>query len=302
MSMRTDPHRPIGWSTLLVGAGVGLAAAWASTLARPLPPLGAAGRVGMPLCAPGERPGAAGRDDGVRTPDGLAISVRTPSDYDATHGYPLLVVYPPAGNSRVDSERFYGLTEEATRRGYVLAYSAAVSLSRRALALQQRVAETVASRWCIDTARLAFIGHSDGASVAQGVLLRGDAKALRPGHVLASAAGIRGADLQSERCPRPTRLTIVHGSRDELFPGYGRETARWWAGCFACAAAGRLDGQLAADTCIDLGPCREGGGVRYCEASEPHTRWPGVARHPFPYLGIAPGQGPFAPSLVSRRS
>lgn len=300
--MRTDRNRPTVLLTLLIGACVALAAALSTSLQRQLPPISAAGPVGVTLCAVGERMGWAGRDDGVRTVDGLPISVRTPSDYDATHGYPLLVVYPPAGFSRLESERFYGLTEEATRRGYVLAYSAAVPLSRRALAMQQRVAETVASRWCIDTTRLAFIGHSDGGSVAQGVLLRGDAQLPGPSHVLVSAAGIRGTDLQLERCPRPTQLTIVHGVNDELFPGYGRETARWWAGCFACAAASRLDSTVASDKCIDLGPCQEGSGVRYCQASEAHTRWPRVARHPFPYLGVVPGQGPFALSFDSRRS
>ena len=290
-------------ATLLVlVAGVLLAVALLSMPMGRLSPLSAAGPVGMPLCGQGERAGAAGRDNDVRTSDGLPISVRTPTDYDATRGYPLLVVYPPAGFSRVASERFYGLTEEATRRGYVLAYSSAVPLSRRALAMQQRVADTVASRWCIDKSRVAFIGHSDGGSVAQGVLLRGDPRSLRPGHVLASAAGIRGEDLQLERCPQPTQLTIVHGPRDELFPGYGRETARWWAGCFACAAAARLDVRLAADACVDLGPCQDGSGVRYCESSEPHAKWPDLARHPFPYLGAASGQELLAPSFVSRRS
>lgn len=285
-----------GWCRrwLVVVGALLLAVAWFPW--QPKPRLAAAGSIGAPMCAPGERSGPAGMDDTLRTADGLPVSVRTPTDYDATRGHALLVVYPPAGFSREASERFYGLTEGATRRGYVVAYSAAVPLSRRAIAWQQRVAQTVAERWCIDLARLAFVGHSDGGSVAQGVLLRGDTASLRPQHVLASAAGIRGDDLAIERCPPPTELTIVHSTGDERFPGYGRETARWWAACFDCPAASGLDGLISANSCLDLGPCRRGGQVRFCEASEPHGSWPRVAHNPFPVLG-AIEVGHVSPSL-----
>jgi hypothetical protein len=33
----------------------------------------------------------------LQTSDTLTIAVRTPSDYDPTRAYPLLVVFPPAG-------------------------------------------------------------------------------------------------------------------------------------------------------------------------------------------------------------
>ncbi|MGH6936273.1 MAG: hypothetical protein ACRED2_08840 [Methylocella sp.] len=68
-------------------------------------------------CRPGSRIGHADLYDNMQTSDQLTIALRTPSNYDPTRAYPLLVVYPPAGFNRRQSETFYGLTTEATRRG-----------------------------------------------------------------------------------------------------------------------------------------------------------------------------------------
>ncbi|MGH6856608.1 MAG: hypothetical protein ACRECP_02930, partial [Methylocella sp.] len=51
-------------------------------------------------CSPGSRTGRADLDDNMQTSDRLTIAVRTPSNYDPTRAYPLLVVFPPAGYNR----------------------------------------------------------------------------------------------------------------------------------------------------------------------------------------------------------
>jgi polyhydroxybutyrate depolymerase len=267
--------------TMLLLAGLVLA--W--PLLGSSPRLGAAAGLGPARCLAADRPGAPGASDDLRTPQGLAISVRTPTNYDARRAQPLLVVFPPAGFGRSAAERYYGLTEAATRQGWIVAYPAAVPLSRRALTLHRTVASTVIRHWCIDPQRVAYLGHSDGATIAEGLLLRARDLEPYPSHVLASAAGLRGRDFDAETCPRPLELTLVHSRRDEHFPGYGRQAAQWWAACFACP--GRLPSaeQMPADDCADLGPCAAGGRVRYCEADEAHATWPRAAADPFRFLG-----------------
>ena len=68
---------------------------------RPRPKVAAAGPAGIAAaCGPGSRTGHAGLYDNLQTSDTLTIAVRTPSDYDPTRAYPLLVVFPPAGYNR----------------------------------------------------------------------------------------------------------------------------------------------------------------------------------------------------------
>lgn len=272
-------------------------------LLRPRPSLGVAAVLGPVRCLPGSRPGPTGRSDDIRTPQGLPVSVRTPRNYDPARAQPLMVVYPPAGFGRSAAEQYYGLTEEATQRGWIVAYPAPVPLSQRALAIQQEVAATVAERWCIAAERVAFVGHSDGASVAEGLLLRSPGLSPYPKFVLASAAGLRGIDLAAEACPRPLDLTLVHSVGDERFPDYGRQAARWWAACFACQGRLPPSDQMPNDRCVDLGPCAAGGHVRYCEADEDHASWPRVAAHPFRFFSASAVKLVHATlSTTSRRS
>ena len=96
-------------------------------------------------CSPGSRTGHADLNDNLQTSDRLTIAVRTPSNYDPARAYPLLVVFPPAGFNRRQSETFYDLTTEATRRGFIVAYSDHKGLSPTAVSQQAKVAATVAS-------------------------------------------------------------------------------------------------------------------------------------------------------------
>jgi len=118
---------------------------------RPRPKVAAAGPAGIAAASgPGSRTGHADLYDNLQTSDMLTIAVRTPSDYDPTRAYPLLVVFPPAGYNRRGSEIFYDLTTEATRRGFIVAYSDHLSLSPSAVSQQAKVAATVASFFCVD--------------------------------------------------------------------------------------------------------------------------------------------------------
>jgi polyhydroxybutyrate depolymerase len=224
-------------------------------------------------CNPGSRTGRANLDDNLQTSDRLTIAVRTPSDYNPTRAYPLLVVYPPAGFTRRQSESFYDLTTEATRRGFIVAYSDYLSLSPTAVAQQAKVAATVASFFCVDEASIAYLGHSDGGLMAEGIPAYVRKAGAAPRSIVASAAGITGDDLATMACPTIPAVLIVHSRADERFPDFGRAAVAYWGRCAACAPA---DLSALADGCRDFSGCDSGRRVTYCQTSLPHKRWPSM--------------------------
>lgn len=246
-----------------------LAILFGRTLLQPSPEARPAGPQSAGMCeAPA--PGPAGRSE-TSTPHGLEISVVTPTDYRADRRYGLLVLFPPAGFAPSAAERFYDVTAEATAAGFVVALSAPLPLSALAVQRQSEVAATVAGRWCIDTRRVVFAGHSDGGSMSQGAVLRRAADAVQPAAIVASAAGIRAEDLARETCPAPLSVTILHSGTDEHFPGYGEGAAHWWARCFSCAP---LPAGVGADTCSVAEHCAPGARVEFCAGAESHARRP----------------------------
>jgi polyhydroxybutyrate depolymerase len=224
-------------------------------------------------CSPGSRTGRADLYDNLQTSDRLTIAVRTPSNYDPTRAYPLLVVYPPAGYNRRQSETFYNLTTEATRRGFIVAYSDHIALSQTAVSQQAKMAATVASFFCVDEASIAYLGHSDGGAMAEGIPAYIPDAGAAPHSIVASAAGITSEDLASMPCPSIPAVLIVHSRTDERFPDFGRGAAAYWGRCAACAPE-NLDAP--ADGCRDFSGCAGGRRVTYCETSLPHKRWPSM--------------------------
>lgn len=219
-------------------------------------------------CGAGQRDGAAGRTDGLRTAGGATFNVRAPGNYDPQRGHPLLVVYAPAGTDAPTSERVAAVTRTATSSGFVVAYAAHVSLGPRGAAELGRIPEAVAARWCIDPARIFLTGHSDGGTVAHIVAVARDSR-MHVAGIAPSAAGVVSGDLQSYGCRSPIPVMIMHSREDEVFPGFGAQAARWWAGCNACsdgAPAIRVDG------CMEYRGCSAP--VVFCESTGPHWKWP----------------------------
>jgi polyhydroxybutyrate depolymerase len=221
-------------------------------------------------CPPGSRTGRPDLHE-LQTSDQLTIAVRTPSNYDPTRAYPLLVIFPPAGYNRHGSEIFYGLTPEATRRGFIVAYSDHRSLSPAAVSQQAKVATTVASFFCVNRASITYLGHSDGGSMAEGIPAYIPDTGVAPRTIVASGAGITGEDLAARPCPSVALVMIVHSRNDERFPGFGRGAAAYWGRCAGCTPA---DFKSLTDGCLDFSGCAKGRRVTYCETSLGHKRWP----------------------------
>ncbi len=220
------------------------------------------------------RDGRAGAIDGETTPEGIRYNVRTPSNYDPTVGHPVLMVYAPAGQSRWLSERFTGFTPSATGSGFVVVYADHRPLGITAIEQLGAIPGLVAKKWCVDEARVYITGHSDGGTVALAFALLNRRKQL-PAGIAPSAAGWSRKDLESYQCQAPIPVMIMHSANDRLFPGWGLQTALWWAACNRCdvAKAKKVEG-----SCTVYQECAPGGPTLYCEGTGSHREWPRLNR------------------------
>lgn len=237
----------------------------------------AAAAGGHAVCASGTRPGSAGRHR-LRSRDGVPYVLVTPRNYRPQHGHPLLVVYAPAGFSAGLSERFAGLTHEATTAGYVLAFVASgPPLTPEAVRRMASVPAEVAAQWCIAPGRIYATGHSDGGTVSLALAAleahRGTVDAIA-----VSGAGWQITDFIGLDCPPPLPVMILHGADDRHFPGFGRDAAQWWSSCNACSGEREPD----------AAGCRRYTGCAaetvYCETPRSHWRWAGAPHQVLEFL------------------
>ncbi len=223
-------------------------------------------------CPVAGRQGSAGLTDDQSTEAGTRYNVRTPLNYDATRAHPLLVVYAPAGRSRGGNERFTKLTPEATEAGFIVVYADNKRLSETVLLDFGSIPEIVSQQWCIDNERIYFTGHSDGGTVSMGLAFTEETKHL-PAAVAPSASGIKSSDLTAYSCPDPISILIMHSADDSLFPGFGAETAGWWASCNQCDS---VPGKPDSDGCIHYRNCANNVSTVYCEGHGAHGEWPNI--------------------------
>jgi polyhydroxybutyrate depolymerase len=239
----------------------------------PRPQVAAAGaKAGLPnACPVGSRVGRADIDEKIKTTDGLRVVVRAPKDYDPTRAYPLIIAFPPAGMNPRRSEVFYDLTTLATERGYIVAYSDHLPLTRQAMATQSKVTTTVQGLFCVDGMSITFLGHSDGGSVAEGLVTFGRNTTAAPQAVVASGAGVTRTDLVGAACPKIPAVMIIHNRTDQLFPDFGRGAAEYWRTCASCAP---MDSNVTKSGCREFRNCADGRHVVYCETAAAHSAWP----------------------------
>lgn len=221
-------------------------------------------------CRPGDKPGAPAATDDLRTTSGLRYSVRAPANYDATYAHPLIVVFAAAGATARQSEAFTHLTRAATARGFVMAYVDHRRMSVEAIQQMVAIPRDVSNRWCIDTARVYAVGHSDGGTAATALALmpqtRGTFAAIVP-----SAAGFSYKDFDAFDCPAATPVMVLHGGADAVFPQWGMQAARRWAACNGCNTDRPM--RSLGNTCRAYQDCT-GAPTLYCEGSQSHTEWP----------------------------
>lgn len=208
----------------------------------------------------------------MQTPGGIRFKIVPPANYQPEIQHPLLVVFAPGGHSETAAERFYGLTRDATARGFIVAFAADRPPTMETLLDLAQVPKMAAAAWCVDAHRIFATGHSNGGLVtnAMGFLpeTQGSMAAIAP-----SAAGIRDQDLEEFQCPVPTSALIFHGRKDTLFPDWGRGVAQWWATCNQCAPGPT---PLEGGQCQQFPACASGVETIYCEDDWTHRTWPGA--------------------------
>lgn len=221
-------------------------------------------------CAPGNKTGAAGPTNQLKSADGIFYHVRAPLNYNPERAHPLLMVFPPAGKNAEKSESFTHLTTEATRRGFVIAHTSHRPISAEMAAKLAKVQQDIAATWCIDLKRVYATGHSDGGTMPHALAVLPETKGSVSG-IAPSAAGFRQKDFEAYSCPAPMPVMIMHNQGDTLFPGWGKESAAWWAACNRCdmtqSAVPLNNGCVAYQGCAGRGP------TVYCEKSGSHMDW-----------------------------
>jgi polyhydroxybutyrate depolymerase len=222
-------------------------------------------------CDSGTKSGHAGASNDEQAPTGIRYMVKTPRNYNATIAHPLLMVYPPGGKNRYQSEEYMYLTQEGTAAGFIVAYADHRAMSPDIIEKLAEIPGLIEQKWCIDHKRIFLTGHSDGGTTAMAIAFINGTKHI-PAAIAPSAAGIRGEDLKAYQCPNPLSVMLMHSSQDSHFPGYGKEAIQWWASCNGCDASPPVKD---ADGCVTYRGCKINATTRYCEGTGSHTTWPG---------------------------
>ncbi|MDY6943603.1 MAG: poly(3-hydroxybutyrate) depolymerase [Pseudomonadota bacterium] len=221
-------------------------------------------------CPSGPRDGNAGVFRDQRTEQGFRYTVKTPTNYDPNQAHPLVVVYAPSGLSASLSERMVGLTREATRAGFIIAWAGSGRMSISAVQEFSTIPKQISEKWCIDMRRVYLTGHSDGGTIASAIAFMEETRHI-PAAIAPSAAGIRSGDLKAYSCPDPLSVMVMHNEKDRLFPSFGESAARWWANCSGCQQE-PIPSDV--DGCVVFPDCRNDVQTWFCQSPGGHMKWP----------------------------
>ncbi len=210
----------------------------------------------------------------------LHFNVTTPTNYRSDYAHPLLMVWAPSGLSEGLSERFTGLTRQATEAGYVIVHTRSIPLGIKSLTALSAVPATVIDDWCIDSGLVFYTGHSDGGTVSNALSVMPES-AFHPKALAPSAMGMQGKDMASYSCPSPTSVMLMHNKGDGHFPDYGSQVVKWWADCNQCS---RQTVPSDFNGCVEYMACAEGVKTLFCEAEGNHAHWPGPEHDPIRFF------------------
>lgn len=225
-------------------------------------------------------PGGVADHEPMQSDAGIRFNVTTPSNYRMDFQHPLLVVWAPSGFNQSLSERFTGLTQAATTRGFIIVHVGSVPLGFKALGAMANVPALVEQRWCINHNAVFYTGHSDGGTVANALAVMPDLP-TRPTAIAPSAMGMRKVDMEKYACPTPLPVMLMHNKGDHHFRDYGVGVAQWWAECNQCSAQTRPS-QF--NGCVEYSDCAPGARTLFCQADGNHAHWPGLEHDPIKFF------------------
>lgn len=221
-------------------------------------------------CLVDEKTGPAGITDNQKSENGFKYHVRTPLNYNPQLAHPLMVVFAPSVSGAL-MEKYTGLTKQTTEAGIILAYVDGRNLNLKAIEEFGRIPAEIMAKWCIDEQRVFLTGHSDGGTISSALAFLEDST-FRPTAIAPSAAGITEKELNEYACPEPLSVMVMHNEGDTHFPGFGKQTAHWWASCNQCSNSTI---PTSTDTCVQYPDCANGVDTYYCEGQGgSHITWP----------------------------
>ena len=223
-------------------------------------------------CDASQKTGAGGVSNNQHTAKGFAFHVRTPNNYNSTYAHPLLMVFTPSVSGRI-MEKYTGLTRAATAAGFIIAYVDGQRLNMATIKEMGQIPGEIIKNWCIDTQRVFFTGHSDGGTLSSALAFLPDTP-FHPTAIAPSAAGITGEELKQYDCPSLLSVMVMHNAGDTHFPGFGAQTAAWWAQCNHCDSTPQAGTEK---NCVRYPNCAQGVETLYCEGQGgSHLTWPGI--------------------------
>jgi polyhydroxybutyrate depolymerase len=247
----------------------------------------------------GEAASAAACPDGVKTGSAsggtltitvggntVNLIVRVPPSYVATEAHPFVMVFAPSSANASQNEQFTGLTPEAQKRGYIIAY-ADNSLFEQSQ-INDEIKESAAAipavtaQWCVDPKRVYMTGYSNGGTITETIAMKQWATlaAIAP-----AAAGLKVSVFQNFGCPSgPLPVMEMHSTGDLLFPidaGFGADVAKQWATCDGCTPTPSAPDT---DGCIHYTGCSQGVAVDYCQTTGVHGMWQGLDTQIFDFF------------------
>ena len=249
---------------------------------------GGAGKAAAATCPDGAKTGSPSGGTLTITVGGNAVTVivRVPPGYVATEAHPFVMVYAPSSANAAQNEQFTGLTPEARKRGYVIAYADNSLFDQSQI--NEEIKESAAAipavtaEWCIDPKRIYMTGYSNGGTITETVAIKQWATLAA---VAPAAAGLKESVFQNFGCPQgPLPVMEMHSTGDLLFPvasGFGADVAKQWATCDGCNPA---PGAPDTDGCIHYTGCSHGVEVTYCESTGVHGLWQGLNTQIFDFF------------------
>lgn len=204
-----------------------LAAAFLLPLLAACQPSGGAGGSPGPVAA-WHPPVAAGATGPVGL-DSRPFQLHVPVGYDPARKVPLVVLLHGYGSSAAQQERYFNLTPESDRRGFLYAMpdgtvdrdgrrfwnatEACCDTYRSGVddvAYLERLLDTVAAAYSVDTTRVYLVGHSNGGFMAHRMACERSTRVT----AIVSLAGAVDNDTSLCTPQRPVSVLEIHGTAD----------------------------------------------------------------------------------------
>ncbi|NES15126.1 MULTISPECIES: PHB depolymerase family esterase [Micromonospora] len=161
--------------------------------------------------------------------DGRPFQLHVPAGYDPAKKVPLVVLLHGYGSSAAQQERYFNLTPESDRRGFLYAMPDG-TIDREGkrfwnateaccddyrsgvddVAYLERLLDTVESVYSVDTARVYLVGHSNGGFMAYQMACERSTRIT----AIVSLAGAVDNDTTLCTPQRPVSVLEIHGTAD----------------------------------------------------------------------------------------